>query len=349
MPEWLENREPLYRWPGGGYDGQYFHMLAHRPLEFRSLAPWMDRPRMRCRRILFPLLAWLLAAGRFAWVDAAYLALMALWLAAGVWSVAGLADRRGASAWWGLAFLALPASLGSVERMLVDGPLMAMLAGVLLALERGRWKTAWVLAAAAPFMRESGLLLPAAVALVLASRGSWKAAAGWAAACAPFLVWLYSLRDLPGGMGLRWSGPFASVVQLVLRPEAYEAYPEWRGWLRLLDLAALAGFLAACVWCLAGLKRWWSRRQELGMWAAAAGAAFAGAALVLCHLEPRHAWDSVFSAGRVFAPVYLAMLLEGLETGRMAAFLWMLAPAALRALLPYGPVAWRALQTLGGT
>lgn len=347
MPQWLEAGEQLYRWRGsGGYDGQYFHLLAHAPFDFRSLAPLMDRPRMRCQRILIPILAWALAGGRQKWIDPAYFAVILSALSAGVWWTSRLAAIHGASPAWGLAFLALPASLGSIERMLVDGPLMAATAGFLLFFETGRWRAAWVLAAAAPFVRESGLMLPAAAALVWLNRRSWMAAALWAVAGAPFLLWLIALRGLPGGADLRWAGAFHSLLQLLWQSEPAARYPQYRAWLEALDLAALAGFLGACATSLHGLWTSWSGQARLSL-AVSTAALSAATALALCHMEPRHAWDSVFSLGRVFAPVYFGLLMHGIASGRPALAAWCLAPAALRAALPLGHVLLRAAQGAG--
>lgn len=348
-PAWLEEREPLYRWHGsGGYDGQYFHLLAHAPLDFRALAPLMDRPRMRCQRILVPLTAWLLAGGRAEWIDTAYYAVLLMTLAAGVGWTARLAQHLGASPWWGLAFLALPAALGSIGRLLVDGPLMAALAGFLLFAETGRWRAAWVLAAAAPFVRETGLVLAAAAALAWLSRGSWRKAALWAAAGIPFLLWLSTLRDLPGGADYRWAGLFHSIRILAGGAETFERYPQYRPWLQALDLAALAGFLWACGAILVQFWKWLMRQRSGGAGLAAA-AVSAAAALALCHFEPRHAWDSVFSLGRVFSPVYFGLLMGGIATGRPWPPVLCLAPAALQAALPLGAVTWRlAAQALTG-
>lgn len=347
MPEWLEQSEPLHRWSGGGYDGQYFHLLAHSPFAFRQLAPLMDRPRMRCQRILIPAIVWLLAGGRMAWIDAAYYAVILLSLAAGVWCTARLAERYGESPWWGMAFLALPASIGSAERMLVDGPLMATVAGVAVLLETRLWPAAWLLAAAAPFVRETGLLIAAAAALLFVSRRMWMTAALWAVTGAPFLLWLWWIRDLPGGMDFRWATWFHSVVRLVWESEPHNGSPQYRTWIQGLDLIVLAGFLWACGASLRGLWNTWSRRAPLTLPLSLA-ALSAGAALVLSHLEPRHAWDSVFSLGRVFAPVYFGLVMHAVAVRRPWPALWCLIPAAVRAALPIGPVLVRAAQGQGG-
>ena len=349
MPAWLESREPVYRVAGPvGYDGQWFHMLAHRPLAFREYSHYMDAPRMRVQRILLPLSAWLLAFGRFEWVDAAYFALMLAWLGAGVWWTARLAELRGASPLWGLAFLALPSSLSSIDRMLSDGPLAAAAAGFFYFAETRRWRAAWLVAAAAPFIRETGLLLAAAAWLVSLQQKRWRMLAAWSAAPAPFLVWLYSLRDLPGSLSFHWKGFFESAVRQVVQPTGYPFEPWLRSTLQGMDLASLAGFLAAVFLSLGQLWRNRGRPGNQRSFCRMTGAAFSAAALVLVHLEPRAAWDDFYSYGRVFSPIFLALLLEGLERGRPAAALAALAPVTARMGMQFASPAWRILRGLAG-
>lgn len=334
MPEWLESREDIYRVTAPvGYDGQWFHVLAHRPLAFREIARVLNLPRMRVQRILLPLAAWLLALGRFERVDPAYCALVLASLGAGVWWTARLAQLRGASPLWGLAFLLLPSSLGAIDRMVSDGPLVAAVAGFFYFLETGRWRAAWILAAAAPFIRETGLILPAAACAMFLGQRRWQLAAVWTAAPVPFLIWLYSLRDLPAGASFQWKGPFAAVVRLMLQPVDYPVQPLLRGSLQTLDLISLTGFLCASVLALILV---WRRRRESGRPECASrwtGALFAAAALTLAHLEPPNAWDDFYSFGRVFSPVFLAGLLEGLERGRPVLPAALLAPLTLRMAL----------------
>jgi hypothetical protein len=349
MPEWLESREHIYRMPGPvGYDGQWFHVLAHRPLELRESARYMDAPRLRCQRILLPLAAWLLAFGKFEWVDPAYFMLILVSLGAGVWWTARLAELRGASPLWGLCFLALPSSMSSIDRMLADGPLVAAAAGFFYLTETGRMRAAWAVAALAPFVRETGLLLPAAACLAGLWQRKWRPAAAWLSACAPFLLWMHTLSDLPGGTSYTWKSVLASAIRIVAEPADYPFVP----WLRLalqgMDLASLAGFLAACVM---GLRVVWRRRSEIagaGSTAWITGALFAASALVTVHLEPRHAWDDFYSYGRVFSPVFLVLLLEGLERNRPVPPLLAMAPVSARMALQFASPAWRVLRGFAG-
>ncbi len=172
-------------------------------------------------------------------------------------------------------------------------------------------------------------------------------AALWSAAAAPFLLWLLAIRDLPGSGAVTWAGAFHSLLRLVSQDEPFDHYPQYRLWLQALDLVALAGFLAACAASLRGFWISWMRRTEASLPLSAA-ALSAGAAIALCNFEPRHAWDSVFSLGRVFAPVYFGLLLQGIASGKPWPAVWCFAPAALRAALPFGPVAWRAMAQLAG-
>lgn len=349
MPEWLESRERIYRASGPvGYDGQWFHVLAHRPLEFRESARYMDAPKMRCQRILLPLAAWLLAFGRFEWVDPAYFLLVLVSMGAGVWWTARLAQLRGASAAWGLAFLVLPASMSSIDRMLSDGPLVAAAAGFFFFVETGRRRAAWVLTALAPFVRETGLMLAAGGFVVALWRRRWKAAGVWLCAGAPFLVWMLDLRDLPGGTAFVWKGVFASAVRILAQPTEYPFAPWLRLTLQAMDAASLAGFLAASVMAVILV---WRRGQEISDARSTAwitGALFGAAALALAHLEPRHAWDDFYSYGRVFSPIFLVLFLEGLERRRAAAALFVLAPVSARMAVQFASPAWRILRGVTG-
>ncbi|MGQ9917774.1 MAG: hypothetical protein ACUVS7_10190 [Bryobacteraceae bacterium] len=349
MPEWLESREPVYRVAAPvGYDGQWFHVLAHRPLEFRESARYMDAPKLRCQRILLPLAAWLLAFGKFEWVDPAYFLLVLASMGAGVWWTARLAQLRGASAAWGLAFLVLPASMSSIDRMLSDGPLVAAAAGFFFFVETGRYRAAWILAAAAPFIRETGLMLAAAAFLAAAWRRQWKASAAWLFATGPFLAWMWALRDLPGGTAFVWKGVFASALRILTQPVEYPFAPWLRLTLQAMDAASLAGFLAACGMTVVLV---WRRRREFPDGRSTAwitGALYGAAALTLVHLEPRHAWDDFYSYGRVFSPIFLVLLLEGLERRLAAVSALMLAPVSARMALQFASPAWRIVRGISG-
>lgn len=349
MPGWIESREAVCRAAGPvGYDGQWFHILAHNPLRPRECAPYLDAPRMRCQRILLPLSAWLLALGRFEWVDPAYSTVMLLWLAAGAWWTARLAGLRGAPPAWGFAFLLLPSTLASVDRMLADGPLVAAAAGFLCFAETGRWRAAWILAVAAPFIRETGLLLPAGAAAWWLWQRRWLGLLPWLAAPVPYLLWVYSLRDLRGGDLLIWKGPLVSLWRAFTQPAPYPPEAWFRAPLHALDLASVAATACAAGLALAVI---WQRRRcaaSVRFIAPLTGALFAAAALILSCLSHPHGWDDFYSAARVFSPIFFVLLLDGLERGRPAAALAVLAPVTLRMALQLASPAWRILKAAVG-
>lgn len=62
-----------------------------------------------------------------------------------------------------LAFLLLPATLASAERLVLDGPLCALFAGYMKYAKLGRWKAMYAIATIAPLVRETGILILARV------------------------------------------------------------------------------------------------------------------------------------------------------------------------------------------
>lgn len=350
FPAWLEEREPLYRVPSpAGYDGQWYHLLAHRPLEHRESSAYMDWPRIRCQRILFPLLVWLLAFGRFELVDPAYFALMLAALGAGVYFTARLAERRGRTPLWGVAFLATPASLGSIERMLLDGPLLAAAAAMFYCLETGRLRAAWICAALAPMLRESGLLLVAGPALAWLQKRLWGRAAAWLAAAAPALVWMWWVSDLPGGASYQWAGPFANIAGSVFRSQPYPYPAPWPALLQAFDAAALGATLAAA--CAALWLAWRARNdgelsRQIPLWTAALFAIVGLATSSVKTGAVGAMWDEPYGYGRVLAPMLFCLLMEGFARQRPWAALALIAPVALRVGLHPAAVTWRALRGL---
>ncbi len=144
----------------GGYDGLYYAQIAYHPsLTSPELAPAMDSLAYRARRILPPLLAWTLAAGNPDWIVHIYSLLnVAAWLALALilWRLLAVDSVRGWLAWAGVLFSA--GALSSVRLALTDLVALAILAGALLAAERGRRGWALGSLAAAGLARESSLL-----------------------------------------------------------------------------------------------------------------------------------------------------------------------------------------------
>lgn len=71
--------EHIYVFPhSDGWDGQFYHYIAHYVFLRGEMQKYVDAPRLRFRRILVPSLAALLSAGNSSRVDTAYLAVILL-------------------------------------------------------------------------------------------------------------------------------------------------------------------------------------------------------------------------------------------------------------------------------
>jgi hypothetical protein len=193
---------------GDGYDGQFYYALARDPWRVHQE---LDSPALRHKRILYPALAWLLAAGN---PDRLVYALPLV----NVLAIAGLAGlggflslRQGLSPWWGcLLPLAVNAGLAAL-RDLTDPLSTFLVCGLLVAwLVRARWWVAALWAVGAVFCREQNAVV---VGLLLAVAG-WQRR-GWLALGLAGTLVLWA-----GWIGLLWTvygtWPFHSAESHVL-------------------------------------------------------------------------------------------------------------------------------------
>lgn len=190
VPPALDN-ESVYQVPGGtGYDGQFYHVIAHDLKLQPESREHLDSPRLRWRRILVPALASALALGQDKWIDRAYIAVVLSAVFLGVFWLARYARLHDLPAYFGFMFLAVPAVLVGIERMTVDVVLAALAVGFWYYDAKGpRWAVSIILVLA-PLVRETGIALPIAAAGYALYRRDWCRAATAAAAALPFLGWV---------------------------------------------------------------------------------------------------------------------------------------------------------------
>ena len=86
-----------------GYDGQFAYFIAR---DLMNAARDLDVPAYRFQRILYPLLAWLLALRRAEWVPLTLVLVNIVAVAFGTGAFAVLLSREGAPAWTPLLFFA---------------------------------------------------------------------------------------------------------------------------------------------------------------------------------------------------------------------------------------------------
>jgi hypothetical protein len=237
----------------GGYDGLYYAQIAHDPsLRDPELPRAMDNFPYRARRILPPALAWLVGIGRPGWIIHTYAWLnVAAWLAlAGIlWRLLGVADARGWIAWAGVLFSA--GALGSVRLALTDLVALTVLAGAMLALERGREKAGLAALALAGLARETSL---AALGGALAAPWfAWRNVLRALIVVAPLAAWLVYIRWTAGPADAGWANfavPGAGLVEKL--QAAFGALATvadkplaWATLLATLALVAQAAFIVA--------------------------------------------------------------------------------------------------------
>ncbi len=305
-----------------GYDGQFYRFLAHDPFLRNGTDAYLDSPALRARRVLAPLLAWIVAGGRPAAIDGAYILLIAACIFAGVYGVGRIMARQGRSPAWGLSFLAVPAALVGIDTMTVDILLATLIVCFAWQVQTGRRRWLWLTVAAAPLVRETGLVLAAACTVDTLVRRDWRNAGFWMTATIPFLLWsLYLLTLFPRtAMTAQTTFPVwyyprlpPGIVSAFLFQEAYANLPAAVGSLvRVLDRACLLAVLIAAVLGLLQLRaeRW--RETTLAM------CAFAGFVPLLGRPG---IWLPVYGYSRLMSPLFLLLLIaySPKSTGRALA------------------------------
>lgn len=324
--------EGIYTFPNStGYDGQFYHYVAHDPLLKKGLDKYADAPRLRYRRILLPGLAYLVAFGQDRWVDPAFISVVLLFVFLGAYWLSRCASLYGFHPIWGTCFLLVPATLISVDRLVVDGTLAALTVGFVYYARQGPpWKLYAVLACAI-LTRETGVLLLAGYCLYLLWRRFPARALLFGTAGVPALAWyayvqprtrgdivlLHSFLQAPRA---RWDS-----LRVLFTPK-YDLPAVVTAAATALDYLVIAGILLAIVLAIRfALKR--SPEPE-----ALAGLLFGlMAARMLFWADLR----DPYTYPRVLSPLLVLLALEGLR-----ARAWI-------ACVPAGALAARVALQLG--
>jgi hypothetical protein len=187
-----------YKFAGDGYDGQMYRYVAHDLFMRRGYARYIDGPAQRYHRILVPALAYLLVAGHQPWIDASYIAVIAIFVLLGAYWISRWAVSVGRHPGWALGFLLVPATLISMDRMTVDVALAAFTVAFALYWQTGDWTKLFVVLLLACLVRETGALLAAGCCLAELINRRLVRAAIWASAVLPGLAWyVFILRTVP--------------------------------------------------------------------------------------------------------------------------------------------------------
>jgi hypothetical protein len=295
-----------------GYDGQFYHLVAHDPLIRRGFLVYVDNPRLRWRRIGVPGLAALLSAGSDHGVDYVYVAIQLAFVFLGTFWLSRYAQIHGRRGVWGLAFLLIPAVAVSLDRMTVDLPLAALSIGFVLyglALDGTAVKARWpvyVILIAAPLVRETGMVLIIAWCLYALRRREWLAAGLGVACAAPALAWWTYVHSRTPFDGTPWLAryPFGGLIDWTIQGAAAPSLTLWLRAAAAFENLALAGIWLAL---LLGLYLAWRSRSGLIELTAIAFTAFAAT------LGKLDIWSSAFACGRTISPLLIMLGLLALN------------------------------------
>lgn len=324
--------EHIYIFRGSyGYDGEYYHYIAHDPFLQHGITRYIDSPRYRYRRVLISWAAFALALGRSDRVDAAYYSVVLAIIMCGAYWLSLYSAGVGRSAAWGLEFLALPATLVSIDRMTVDVALAALCVGFVLFAARGSRAALCAVLVAAPFVREMGFFLAGAYVLHLVLKREIRQAALWSTTVIPGLAWYLwvHLHTPPYPTGLVSIVPFQGLVGRLLAPPHYPLAPAVAALATGLDYAGLAGIVVAVAL---------AARRALARRTGPMDFAIYLFALIAIFVSAPEAWADAYAFARGLTPLALLEAMDGMKERRWIAAL----PLALlipRVALQLGPQA----------
>ncbi|MCX6622901.1 MAG: hypothetical protein NTY38_17915, partial [Acidobacteria bacterium] len=299
-----------------GYDGQFYRYMAHDPFLQKGYAAHIDSPRLRYRRILFPVAAFLLALGRDSWIDTAYIGLVLLSAASGVYWCSRICIRHNLHEACGLLLLLMPGVIASVDRMVADGVLTSLTVGFLLYIATGeRWKL-YPIAIALPLAKEIGLLFTAGLVGAALLRRQWREAAFSASSAIPAALWFLFVQlgvrqpeDLSASLRV-WNG-----IILRLQHPRPDANAVMHALLRAVDSVALAGLALSILLAVLVIRQEPLREVRITM------ALFVMLAVLLTLLSPD---PDPYGYSRPISPLLAYLLIWGLTRRR-----WLPAIASL--------------------
>jgi hypothetical protein len=199
---------------GVGHDGQQFYAIARHPFDPAAAGEAVDPPAYRYRRILFPLLAGLVAPDGGRAIIAAFFVLSLVGVALGA---AALKLMPGGPRWLPVAAALSPAVITSLTLSLSDAFGSGLALAAIAAASRRRWALAVLAATAAALTRETFLIVAVGLLFAPGMPRPWRVAslAVPAAAVGGWMLWLSGRLDtslLEGGsdqLALPLSGYFS--------------------------------------------------------------------------------------------------------------------------------------------
>jgi hypothetical protein len=211
-----------------GYDGQFYYRLALDPFTNARVEYGIriDNPAYRQQRIVYPVLAHILALGRIPWVAWSMIVVNYLAVCGLAFSAARFAELFAMPAIYGLAIPFYPGVLLGLDRDLPDPLAISLMVCALYLLHSRRITFAACILALAVLTRETVILLAAALFVHSAWRALRRQSA-WTesvllmiplATCAAWQLWIFARWGTFGpaaGSGNLHGVPLAAVILLI--------------------------------------------------------------------------------------------------------------------------------------
>jgi hypothetical protein len=313
--------ERVYLSPNSpGFDGQFYHLIAHDPLLQHGFSQFVDNPRLRWRRILIPGAASLLSLGHPRFIDPAFFTVILAFVFLGTYWFSQYCCCYGLHPAWGLLFMCVPAVAISIDRMTVDIALAALCAGfALYAAKNAVWQLYFVLLLA-PLARETGAALIAAFCMRLMIERQWARALRFSTAAAPFVIWMLFIVGRTSPDFTRWVSamPLRGLLARTLHAVPYAVTSRGLALAGALDYLALLGVWLALAFAIRAM---WTRSAgplDIAIYIFAAFMAF---------LSEPDIWAQAYGFARTQSPLLMCIALQGLRSRSWQA----LAPMCLAA------------------
>jgi hypothetical protein len=223
-----------------------------------------------------------------------------------VYITAAYALLHGRSPLWGSAFLIVPGTLTSIDRMLLDGPFAALAAAFAYALATHRNRMLVVVLLFAPLLRETGLLFIAAVCAFELFNSRWKQSILFGLTAIPGLAWALwvHLHAPPSTATQIFARPvYGLFLRLVQWPQM-KAVPWVAAVVGTAEAIAMACFIAALF-----IAIWLCLRRKPGP-VEIAGLLFALLGFVLAE---RYYLTESFGYARPISPIFVFLIFRFLS------------------------------------
>jgi hypothetical protein len=177
-----------------GYDGQFFYFIARDPFIARDMHKRIDNPAYRYQRIMYPLLAALLAFGSVSRIPAMLVFVNIASIIIGTFFVALMFKKQRMSQWYALFYALLSGLLIASMRDLCGPTAMCFMVGGLYFFSEKRFFTSAAFIAIAILTRETVIaLVPCLVIDGIFRKRSARAALSAILSPLPFIAWAWAI------------------------------------------------------------------------------------------------------------------------------------------------------------